>query len=140
MVEISNFTKTPIDKKFLEKIVRFVLKKEGINRKSEVSIVFISEQKMKEINNRYRKKNEPTDVLSFSFVLPPNHLLQLGEILICPAQVRENAKLQKEDSWRKELARVLIHGILHLLGYSHYALKERRIMETRQEKYFSNFF
>ena len=62
---------------------------------------------MKELNWKYRKKNEPTDVLSFGN--------GLNEIFICPAVVEK----QEGESFKKKLAEVLIHGILHILGEKH---------------------
>lgn len=119
MIEINNLGKQKIDKKFLTGIVENVLKREG--KVLDISIVFVKKEKIKELNKKYRKKDEPTDVLSFGS--------DLNEIVICFEQVKENVK--KEDLlFKKELAKVLIHGVLHLLGYEH-----GDIMEARQKEY-----
>lgn len=151
MIEIRNFAKARINKNFLKKIIYTVLKEEKKRSNIAISIVFLGEKKIKEFNKKFREKDSPTDVLSFpgnvfekkgdnKFVEPPSSLLQLGEILICLPQVKKNARLQKENSWKKELTRVLIHGILHVLGYSHNTEKKDKVMMAKQEKYFSKFF
>ena len=91
----------------------------------QISLVFVNENKIKEINRRYRQKNEATDVLSFE---------GLNEIFICPAAVKRQAKKLK-NPFRSELMRVLIHGILHLKGYRHKkSKKEAERMEGLEEK------
>jgi len=91
----------------------------------QISLVFVNENKIKEINRRYRQKNEATDVLSFE---------GLNEIFICPAAVKKQAKKLK-NPFRSELMRVLIHGILHLKGYMHEKnKKETERMEEMEEK------
>lgn len=101
MIEINNLTGLAVDEKFLKKVAKIVLRGEK-TQNFDLSIAFVSRARIKEINKKYRKKNKVTDVLSFSGI---------NEIIICPQEAR------------KELARVLIHGILHLLGYSHEKMK-----------------
>lgn len=141
MIEVTNFTKTRISKNFLKQAVKYVLAKEKIKQKTELSIILVGEQRMQKLNKRYRGKDGPTDVLSFSvkagenrFVSPLGDLLQLGEIVLCPAQINKNAEKDKEN-WEKALTRALIHGILHLLDYNHYTKKEKFAMENKQEQY-----
>ncbi|PIW90991.1 MAG: rRNA maturation RNase YbeY [Candidatus Nealsonbacteria bacterium CG_4_8_14_3_um_filter_39_7] len=131
MIEINNLTAEHIDEKLLKKIAEKVLKGEG--KKASVSVAFINPKKMRELNREYRKKNKPTDVLSFS----DGEKDFLGEIIICPKEVRENSKEFKSD-FKKELFSCLIHGILHLLGYDHEKNEKRaEEMEKRQEHYLS---
>lgn len=114
-IEINNLVKSKIDEKFLKGLAKKVLKEE--NRKEiNLSIVFVSKNKIRELNKKYRKKDEATDVLSFGD--------GLNEIVICLAIVKTE----------KELAKVLIHGILHLLGYKH-----SKRMEKKQEFYLKLF-
>ncbi len=138
MIAINNLTKTVIDKDFLKKVAKIVLKGEN-KGKSELSIALVSPAEIKKLNKRYRRKNQPTDVLAFGqnkiFFEP-----ELGEIVICPAVVRKNAKKYKV-AFKKELVKVLIHGILHILGYNHGKSKKEAIeMEKKQERYLSQFF
>ncbi|MBU2539630.1 rRNA maturation RNase YbeY [Patescibacteria group bacterium] len=128
MITIKNLTKNIVDKKFLERVAKIVLKGENISKGKDFSIVFVDSSKIKEINRKYRGKNKATDVLSFG---------ELNEIIICPAEVKKNAK-RFGLSFKKELSLILIHGILHLLGYEHEDKEvEARKMEKRQDYYLS---
>jgi len=125
MIEINNLTKTKIDDDFLEKIGEGILKKE---KKSGllISVVFVGQSKIKETNKEYRGKDKSTDVLSFFYG-------DSAEIMICPEIVR------KAGNFKKELVKVYIHGILHILGYDHEkSLKEERIMQEKQDYYLLN--
>ncbi len=150
MVEVVNFTKIRTDKKFLEKILKIVLKEEGL-KKAQVSVVLVGEKKIKELNKRHRNKNKPTDVLSFpaqtlkakaekNFVFPSSDLLQLGEIMLCPRQIKKKFESRESLTSQKALAKVFLHGLLHLLGYEHQKVGQRKIMEAKENEYFSKIF
>lgn len=87
----------------------------------EISLNLVGEDKIKELNNKYRNKNEITDVLSFPLEesrFKKHDILPLGDIFIClPFAVKE-AKRQNVSS-EKELAWLTVHGFLHLAGYDH---------------------
>lgn len=106
MIEVNNLTRTPVDKKFLKKIGQKVLeeRKEG---GKDLSIALVGKKKIRGLNKNYRKRNKTTDVLSFKYN-------SWGEVIICPEVVRKNAK-KFHSTFKEELARVLIHGISHLL-------------------------
>lgn len=125
MIEFNNLTSISINGSFFKKIAGKVLKKE--KKVLELSIVLVDEQRIKELNKKYRKINKATDVLSFLYN-------GSGEIVICPETVKENAK-RFGTTFKKELTRILIHGILHLLGKDHKTLKEAKRMERKQEYY-----
>lgn len=135
MISITNLTANSIDKSFFEKITNLVLKKE--KKSEEISIVLIGPAKMRKLNKQYLGKNKTTDVLSFGkvqpleFKFPPGKEKELGEIVICLREVRKNTKRLK-SIFETELARVLIHGILHLLGYNHE--KSGKDVKKMQEK------
>ncbi|MBZ1345190.1 MAG: rRNA maturation RNase YbeY [Candidatus Nealsonbacteria bacterium] len=121
MIEINNLTGDFLDEKFLKKIGQKVLEGESASRqkrKTNLSLVFVSQGKIQKLNKIYRKKNQATDVLAFGqsqkFPIMLENELGLGEVVICPREVKKNAK-KYNSSFKKELARVLIHGILHLL-------------------------
>jgi len=127
MVEINNLTAVQIDKKFLEKVCQKVLESEKRENK-DLSIALVGRGRIRELNKKYRKKNRATDILAF----PGDGL---GEIVICLREVKKNAKKYKA-SFEKELARVLIHGLLHLLGYNHEkSEKAAQKMEEKQNYY-----
>jgi probable rRNA maturation factor len=88
-------------------------------RGNSMSIVFIGHQKMQDMNRRFRGKDYPADVLSFRY---PGAIVEgspfLGEIVICPEVASGNARKHR-TSHETEIRRLLLHGILHLLGYDH---------------------
>jgi len=113
MIAITNLTKTIIDEGLFAQVAKNIFKGENIRDEKEISVVFVDSAKMEDLNKEYRKIDRPTDVLSF---IGEGDLL--GEIVICPAEVRKNAKDSK-SSFKKESVFVFIHGVLHLLGYDH---------------------
>lgn len=128
MVEVNNLTTNPIDEEFLKGVARKVL--EGENEaENNLSIVLVGQGRIRELNKKYRKENKVTDVLTFGN--------GLNEIVICLREVKKNAK-KYSITLEKELTRVLIHGILHLLGYNHEKdTKEAEKMEEKQNYYLS---
>ena len=132
MIEINNLTTVSINEEFLKKISEKVLKREKQENKN-LSIALVGQGRIRELNKKYRGKNRVTDVLSF----PGNGL---GEIVICLREVKKNAK-RFGSTFEKELARVLIHGILHLLGYNHEKSEEEaKKMREKEEYYLSQIY
>ncbi|TSC95151.1 MAG: putative rRNA maturation factor [Parcubacteria group bacterium Licking1014_1] len=127
MIEINNLTNFAVDKKFLTGVVKIVLKGEN-KEKENISIAFIRKDEIKNLNKKYRKIDKATDALAFGENPKSlSALNSLGEIVICPEVVKENGE---------ESAKVLIHGILHLLGYDHEKNKtEAKKMKEKEEHY-----
>lgn len=104
-----------------------------------VSLSFVSEPRMQVINQTQRRKDHPTDVLSFATaedvrrVTPRRMPVELGEIFLCPTYARREAKRRGIDE-REELLRLIIHGVLHLQGYDHVSEYEEAEMFARQER------
>lgn len=76
---------------------------------------------MKELNRKYRGKNRPTDVLSFSRLEggpPAGPVVDVGDIVLCPSVIRIQAR-EFGVPYHEELARMLIHGVLHIFGFDH---------------------
>lgn len=96
-----------------QRLVKKILKQEGV--KGEIELSFATEDKVRELNRRYRKKDRPTDVLSFAYGEKEG---LLGEVIICREVARKNAPLFG-NSYRRELKRLVVHGVLHVLGYDH---------------------
>ena len=100
-----------------------------VRDEAELSIRFVDNEESAELNERFRQKQGPTNVLSFPFEAPANipvHLL--GDIIICAPVVEKEAEEQNKpvaDHW----AHMLIHGTLHLLGYDHIETRDALIME-----------
>lgn len=105
MVEVNNLTAVKIDKAFLKRLTRNVLKKEN-KEEFNLSIALVGEKRIKELNKQYRGKNKATNVLSFKY--DDNS----GEVVICPQKT-------------KDISRVLTHGILHILGYNHQQMEQK---------------
>jgi len=136
MIEINNLTGNPIDEDFFKKVAKIILEEElGIPQfqKTDLSIALVGQGRIRELNRRYGGKNRPTDVLAFS-----NRNMGLGEIVICLKEVKKNAK-KYGFTFKKELTRILIHGLLHLLDYSHEKKVEIKKMEKKENYYLSKF-
>lgn len=154
MLYIQNLTKARIDKKFLEKVSEKTLKIAEVKQEAEISLVIVSNKKIKELNKKYRGIDKITDVLSFSqmdsslktskrklelqnpkikFIEPPDNTLRLGEIFISYQKAKDQAR-QHQQTIKKEIAFLFIHGILHLLGYGHTIEKDKKVMQNLEEK------
>jgi len=117
-----------VDEGRVRRIAQTVLKAEGVAPPYEVGLVFTNSETVKQLNRDYRGVDEPTDVLAFymlpqkevddAFALPPDGVTRLGEVIISYPQAAEQAR-EQGHSPEKELALLIIHGILHLLGYDH---------------------
>lgn len=97
-----------------------------------LSIRLVDRQESAELNQRYRSKPGPTNVLSFAADLPaevPIHLL--GDIVICAPLVMEEAASQGKEI-EAHWAHLVIHGVLHLLGFDHQVKAEAEVMEARE--------
>jgi probable rRNA maturation factor len=112
---------------WLENVIRQVLEAQGAGSVAEVGLVIATGERVQELNRDYLGEDEPTDVLAFSaleeggeppFVQPPDGRLHLGEVIIAyPRAVTQAA--EHGHPLERELAILLIHGLLHLLGYDH---------------------
>lgn len=100
----------------------------------EVSLVFLNENDAKKLNWNYRCKDYPTDILSFNSDDPTS----MGELVLCPQVISRQAKehgLSLED----ELGYIVLHGVLHLLGYDHEKSKvDEELMMSIQDEIFDN--
>jgi len=105
-----------------------------------LSVHYIADTRMTSLNKKYRKKNKTTDVLSFS-INEGDHFFnseELGDIFVSIPQIRKQAK-ERGLAFKDEFFRMLIHGILHLLGFDHITEKQEREMFALQEKYLKKF-
>ncbi len=129
MIEINNLTTVQIDEEFLKKVAEKVLESEN-KKEADLSIALVGQGRMRKLNKKYRGKNRVTDVLAF-----PNKNLGLGEIVICLREIKKNAK-RFGETFEKELIRVLIHGIFHLLGYDHEKSEKAGQKMAEKENYY----
>jgi probable rRNA maturation factor len=132
-----------VDEGWARRIAQTVLKAEGVALPYEVSLVFTDSETVKQLNRDYREVDEPTDVLAFhmlpqkevddSFALPPDGVTRLGDVVISYPQAVEQAR-EQGHSPERELALLVIHGVLHLLGYDHEGSEEEAQMRTREKE------
>ena len=101
-------------------------------KKQEFSILLTNNKKMKKLNFKYRKKNKPTDVLSFQ----TNDNIYIGDIAISYEIVNKRSKL---SNFFVEFDKMWIHGYFHLIGYDHKKLKDFKKM-TKKENLILNYF
>jgi probable rRNA maturation factor len=132
-----------MDSGWVRKIARQILKAEGVAPPYEVSLVFTDSKTVRHLNRGYRGVDKPTDVLAFnmlpqqgvdsSFALPPDGVTRLGEVIISYPQAIEQAK-EQGHSPERELALLIIHGILHLLDYDHEEPEEESEMREKERE------
>lgn len=149
----------PIALERWSELARSALRAEGVVRDAEVSLLFVDEEAIASLNERFLGKSGPTDVLSFpiedeidrggrspdgggagpaSQEIGGDRLLLLGDVVICPAVVARNA-LDHQVSFADELALIVVHGILHLLGMDHDVDEDARKMEQREQHLLDRF-
>jgi probable rRNA maturation factor len=128
-VALSNRQDLPVDEGGLARLAAATLRAEGVGR-AELSVSFVNEQEMAELHLRYLHESGPTDVLAFPLDDSDDDVRVLGDVVICPEFAAAN-----NPDLRAEMRLLLVHGILHLLGYDHEEERERARMWARQERY-----
>ncbi|MEC4294263.1 rRNA maturation RNase YbeY [Adlercreutzia shanghongiae] len=121
----------------------FVLESEGKPVNTEVSISFVDDAAMTELNGRFRGMEGPTDVLSFECDNiaddvtaadgPSCPLYELGDIIIAP-DVAERQSAEFGNTFEQEISLLVVHGLLHLCGYDHIVDEEAEVMEARERE------
>lgn len=127
----------------IRKLLKKVAKKLSIINR-EISLSFIDNKTILELNRYYRGENKETDILSFSFDESNDKMISnytnipLGDILISLEKVWEQAE-SFGNTFEKELSYLIIHGILHLCGYDHNNIDEKYKMRLKEEELLSEF-
>jgi probable rRNA maturation factor len=126
----------------VEKLLQHAAQVENIEDGSEVSITFVTNEAIHEINREYRDKDQPTDVISFALeemgegevaIIGEGIPRVLGDIIISTDRTREQAE-QFGHSFERELGFLAIHGFLHLLGYDHMNEEDEKVMFGKQDE------
>lgn len=137
MFDIFNETNEKIEElEFIENYIKFICDKEELDN-CIFNIIFIDNERIREINKEYRNIDKVTDVISFA--LEDNNDIKydgfrvLGDIYISLDKAKEQAVLY-EHSYIRELCFLITHGILHLLGYDHMEEEDEKIMFEKQER------
>ncbi len=131
-----------LEESWLQSVAAQVLVAQEADASVEMGLVIATQERVRQLNKSYRGKDEPTDVLAFSameeigadfppFVQPPDGVLHLGEVIISYPQAVAQAE-EHQHSVKREIAILIIHGILHLLGYEHDKPELERQMMTRE--------
>lgn len=122
------------------KLLKKTLSMLKISENAIMSVTFVSKEQIHYLNKTYRNIDRPTDVISFAFLDDKNEIiigddvpLDLGEIYICYDVADENRKVY-DNSLKRELCFLFVHGLLHLLGYDHMTKEDEDIMFPLQEK------
>lgn len=134
MIDISNESGEQVDERALVSLARFALEQLRIHPEAELSILLVDEDTMAKYHVQYMDLPGPTDVLSFPMdemrvpkdgEEPPIGLL--GDIVLCPTVTARQAS-ENGRSAEEEAEYLLIHGLLHLLGYDHAEPEEKAVM------------
>ena len=136
-----------LDESWLQSVAEQVLIAQSVDSKAELGLVIANQEKVQQLNRNYLGKDAPTDVLAFSmlpgplttpvFVQPPDETLHLGEVIISYPQAVIQAE-EHQHSIKKEIAILIIHGVLHLLGYEHDKPELKRQMSAKEKEILSN--
>ena len=133
----------------LNSVVESVLSAQNAGSNVELSLVITGQEVVQQLNKIYRGKDESTDVLAFSmvpagqepgappFVMPPDGVAHLGEVIISYPQAVIQAK-ERQHPVDREIAILIIHGVLHLLGYEHDKPDLERQMRGREKEILSS--
>ncbi|NRG43736.1 rRNA maturation RNase YbeY [Bacillus sp. CRN 9] len=125
----------------INQLLNFAAEKENIDGETEVSVTFVNNERIQEINREYRDKDRPTDVISFAMeelgegeiaLMGEDLPRVLGDIIISIPKAKEQAE-EYGHTFMRELGFLAVHGFLHLLGYDHETTEEEKIMFTRQK-------
>jgi probable rRNA maturation factor len=143
-----------LQKKFIEDWLKSLAQKLKLPAKTEITVVYLDEGPARKLNLEFRKRDYATDILSFQPIVSPEVKVptrkntkktippSLGELVLCPEVLERQAKAHRH-SFKSELGYMLIHGVLHLLGYDHEgsgpkALAEAKKMYKLQDQLFES--
>jgi probable rRNA maturation factor len=138
-VQVDPAFRGKVDQERLDKIITQALLGEGITEPVSLGLLITDDETIKGLNLRYRGQDETTDVLAFDmendqdqFVSPPSVPPHLGDMVVSYPRAVAQAE-EYGHSTEEELGRLVVHGLLHLLGYDDQTDEERQIMWDRQE-------
>jgi probable rRNA maturation factor len=131
----------------IEGLLNLTALKENISENTEVSITFVNNNEIQEINRDYRNLDKPTDVISFALeettegeveIVGDDIPVILGDIIISVEKAKEQAE-EYNHSFERELGFLAVHGLLHLLGYDHMTEQDEKEMFQKQEEILGEF-
>lgn len=126
----------------------FVLSAEGVTARAEVSVLTVDADTIADLNLRFLKRRGPTDVLAFPIEDAPwqaaaddsggDAPVLLGDVVVCPEVARRNAA-SHAGTFEREIDLLVVHGLLHLLGYDHHNDADAERMEGRERRILARF-
>jgi probable rRNA maturation factor len=141
----------PVDVARWVELARHVLVAEGVTGDAELSLLFVDEPTISGLNGRFMDADGPTDVLAFPIDDPVDEAavrtdersmgpapLLLGDVVVCPA-VAERQAPEHAGSYDDELALLVVHGVLHVLGHDHAGVAEAATMQARERELLQRF-
>lgn len=140
VIEIENLQSEALPEKtaqYVKKACRTVLKYEGFSLPAEISVSFVTQEQIKELNRDYRNKDSVTDVLSFPLkgedydINPASGCAMLGDVIICVKRAGEQAA-KYGHSLLYEITFLTVHSVLHLLGFDHIQKEDEKVMFPKQ--------
>lgn len=135
------------DIELVEKLLQHAAKILEIEDEAELSVTFVTNEAIHEINRTYRQKDAPTDVISFALeeigegetpIIAEGMPRVLGDIIISTDRTIEQAE-EYGHSFERELGFLAVHGFLHLLGYDHMDPQDERVMFGKQDEILNSF-
>ncbi|MCB2224233.1 MAG: rRNA maturation RNase YbeY [Actinobacteria bacterium] len=134
----------PADGEALHRLAVSVLQQEGLPEGTEMSLVLVDAEQMAGYNEQFLDRPGPTDVLALPLQhLAPGHPprrvaneppIALGDVFVCPDYVARRAAAEALDPLDYDIRRLVVHGILHLLGYDHHDDRDADLMERREDE------
>lgn len=127
--------------KTVEDLLQFAAEVEAVAQNAELSVTYVTNERIQEVNREYRDKDQPTDVISFALeeigegeieIVGLEQPPILGDIIISIPRAKEQA-VEYGHSFMRELGFLAVHGFLHLLGYDHMNHEDEKEMFTKQK-------
>ncbi|MDC2863365.1 MULTISPECIES: rRNA maturation RNase YbeY [unclassified Bacillus (in: firmicutes)] len=131
----------------IQQLVEKAAEIESVEDGAELSVTFVNNERIQEINREYRDKDQPTDVISFAMedmgegemeIVGVEMPRMLGDIIISIPRAKEQAE-EYGHSFDRELGFLAVHGFLHLLGYDHMTEEEEKVMFGKQKEVLAAF-
>lgn len=123
-------------KNFIKKCIKATLDYEKVEKNVQISFLFVGNEEIKKLNNKFRDKDKVTDVLSFpgyeDIEKVDSEILYLGDVVISCKRASLQAK-EYNHSEKREIGYLTIHSILHLLGYDHKNESDKKIMRSKEK-------
>ena len=138
-IQVAPRFRAKVDEGSLRRVAAEALSQEGVEQGTELSLIITDDEAIRELNRRFRSVDAPTDVLAFGagaeehFVIAPEGPPYLGDVVISCQRALAQAE-ELGHTLAEELKLLVIHGILHLLGYDHQEEADARKMREREKE------